>query len=835
MKELTIGHLGVAPGTKAKAFDRKTSVLHYLVKLLKKNDESLLHFDSDLGSVNAAENVILDSLSGDVKAISEELNSVHGTVAAEAERLEEAGELKPMTLADLQEQRTAVRHVGLVPQYNKIDHKTGRTSMERFVLNARIATDQAAVSIDDVKKKYSALLGYFGEDPQMSTTDFFGTLRRFIVEFKKATEQVEAIEKAAAKERKRAARAAEKAARANGKKTSKETSHSKKAGPGGIAALAAAAAKRQARSFGNSSEIGPPGGSEAMVATAKQENATGTGGGISALAAAAAAAAEARNSKVTGVVAEVSDGVAVSRVDTKARKYTIEDDTVGNGGQSIPEVAAAAVLRKTNSSKPVGESSPNTGVVDSERSDSNVEQRKTVGASVPEFEAAESHLKKRSSEGNIYKEKGEPANADQSYNSDEDASGKSAFAAKAAAYRKRKENKEDKDVSNDQSNDREQLTVPECATAVAEFDKRNSDSKAHDEKGEPTGDEATNVSKNVSQAGGRSSFLASAAAYRKKKSMRDLYGDDALKSPVSRKSNTKTSMVDKLPKLGAPEWLSSPSGVNVHQSVQTARSFDSLNTASSGLKPRESPLPAPPLIEQHPTVKPGRSFDSFFAEGEDEIDLTPNRQGYGGVLRDFDDSSVALLDDKRPVDARMTDSWVLGDTIPNWMGWANQVIKASDTDSVVGFEESMDLKDFDDDSTIATFMDDVTVASVTPAKVASSILYDDDEEDIPSVTPAKVAATILFNDSPVTSLDGTPSKSNVHRKPADELGLDAGLTFGVKEVGLLDGLSFGVDAGLTFGVDEFGIEPGTDEASREENEGSLSPLKVAKWFKWGNN
>ena len=42
----------------------------------------------------------------------------------------------------------------------------------------------------------AAVLEYFGEDEQMSTADFFGTLRRIIVEFKKAAEQVEAIEKA---------------------------------------------------------------------------------------------------------------------------------------------------------------------------------------------------------------------------------------------------------------------------------------------------------------------------------------------------------------------------------------------------------------------------------------------------------------------------------------------------------------------------------------------------------------------------------------------------------------------------------------------------------------
>jgi hypothetical protein len=166
-----------------------------VVKLVKKNDASLLGFNNDIGSVIPAESVLLDGLIVDVKSTFEELQMVHETVKAQAERLEQAGELKPMTLADLAEQKTAVQHVGFVPQYNKIDHLTGRTSMERFTLNAKIACEQATESIGNVKKKYSALLGYFGEDEQMISSDFFGTLRRFVVEWEKAVEQVEAIDK----------------------------------------------------------------------------------------------------------------------------------------------------------------------------------------------------------------------------------------------------------------------------------------------------------------------------------------------------------------------------------------------------------------------------------------------------------------------------------------------------------------------------------------------------------------------------------------------------------------------------------------------------------------
>ena len=62
-------------------------------------------------------------------------------------------------------------------------------------MNAKVACEQALESINSVQTKYMMVLGYFGEDEQMPTGDFFGTLRRFMSEWKKATKQVEKIER----------------------------------------------------------------------------------------------------------------------------------------------------------------------------------------------------------------------------------------------------------------------------------------------------------------------------------------------------------------------------------------------------------------------------------------------------------------------------------------------------------------------------------------------------------------------------------------------------------------------------------------------------------------
>ena len=166
------------------------------MKLVKKNDESLLYFENDLGHVIPAESVLLDTLIGDVQALQNELGEVIKIVTKDADRIEKSGDVSQLTLAELVEQKSIVQHLGETPQKaNTSSHLTGRTPMERFSMNAKVACEQAIESINNVQAKYALVLGYFGEDEKLSTGDFFGILRRFMSEWKKATKQVEKIER----------------------------------------------------------------------------------------------------------------------------------------------------------------------------------------------------------------------------------------------------------------------------------------------------------------------------------------------------------------------------------------------------------------------------------------------------------------------------------------------------------------------------------------------------------------------------------------------------------------------------------------------------------------
>lgn len=160
------------------------------------NDLQLLDFRKDLVSVSSAENVILESLISDIKTLEDELSSVHETATTQADIFAAEGRVQPFSIQELKEQKTAVRNIENVPQYNKVQHLTGRTSMERFTINAARAIEETVELTSRVKDSYAKLLEYMCENESMASNEFFGTMRRFINEFDKAREQVEKEEKA---------------------------------------------------------------------------------------------------------------------------------------------------------------------------------------------------------------------------------------------------------------------------------------------------------------------------------------------------------------------------------------------------------------------------------------------------------------------------------------------------------------------------------------------------------------------------------------------------------------------------------------------------------------
>jgi hypothetical protein len=219
----------------------------------------------------------------------------------------------------------------------------------------------------------------------------------------------------------------------------------------------------------------------------------------------------------------------------------------------------------------------------------------------------------------------------------------------------------------------------------------------------------------------------------------------------------------------------------------------------------------------------------------------------------FDDSSVAIMAEKmhrRHEASQFTDSWMHGDTIQNFLGWADQAIRASDTESVKNFEMSFDLNglnDFDDESTIATMQDDMSVMSAPTPNISSNhhfatsgnyVGIDQPFEEWershnPTVNTSRVAASILFNEDAASLVPaGDLNLLNMGLSfPTNVSDVDTGLSFGTGDAGFDDGLGFGGN-GFGYGngenMNDFGM--GAVDIENKAEERKKSPEHKG-WFR----
>ena len=179
-----------------------------MVKLVKANEPDLLNVHEEMPSIGPAENVVVDGLVSELNELNNQLSSVKGTAAAEGKRIRDGknplSKLSP--LDRLRQQKTEIRDVEGVNMYNKAV-EVDLTAMEKFTKYAEKRAKQAYARIEEVKENFKGVLSYFGEDPAMTSTDFFGTLNKFVAAFDSALEVVKRIEALKiAEEKKEAAR-----------------------------------------------------------------------------------------------------------------------------------------------------------------------------------------------------------------------------------------------------------------------------------------------------------------------------------------------------------------------------------------------------------------------------------------------------------------------------------------------------------------------------------------------------------------------------------------------------------------------------------------------------
>jgi len=139
-----------------KTVDKKTSVLEYLVKLVRDNSPDLLCVNVDMVSVGPAQYVIIEKIGSELKEMTNQLTHSKATVAAEGQRKKEEGKARA--------------HVDL-------------TEMEMFFMCATEHLEEAHAQLNSAKNSFREILRYLGQDPTMLSADFFGSLNQFLTTF----------------------------------------------------------------------------------------------------------------------------------------------------------------------------------------------------------------------------------------------------------------------------------------------------------------------------------------------------------------------------------------------------------------------------------------------------------------------------------------------------------------------------------------------------------------------------------------------------------------------------------------------------------------------------
>ncbi len=177
--------------SQAKAFDKKTTFLHYIVMVVKRNDESLVKFKDDILSVLKADKVYWDQCEGDLEEVENQLENVrkialHEVYGKKRQSRARHGKGKDDDYLS-QESMTLEAEVETLRS----------TSIGLFTLNAIKIVSDLRENVERTKRKFVKLLEYFGEEDKkkMNPHELFQIIVKFIRDFDGAYEEVCTMEK----------------------------------------------------------------------------------------------------------------------------------------------------------------------------------------------------------------------------------------------------------------------------------------------------------------------------------------------------------------------------------------------------------------------------------------------------------------------------------------------------------------------------------------------------------------------------------------------------------------------------------------------------------------
>jgi hypothetical protein len=150
----------------AKAFDKKTSILQYVVRLIQRNDEACLSFPEDLAHLTDGDRMSMSQISAELTAL--EQSQGQSELVVESMR-QKTGEQSVASMT------TFLKKVSL-----RLTCRTVHITTTQHTMQAQISIEEAASSVERMTEKFQGVLAYFGEGPDTLSQEFFSTLEKFV-------------------------------------------------------------------------------------------------------------------------------------------------------------------------------------------------------------------------------------------------------------------------------------------------------------------------------------------------------------------------------------------------------------------------------------------------------------------------------------------------------------------------------------------------------------------------------------------------------------------------------------------------------------------------------
>ncbi len=187
----------------AKAFDNKTTFLHYVVLVVQRNSEALLDFKDDLPTVFKADKIYWDQCVSELEEVETQLENVRKLALYEAKSNKIKYQLPKTTSseADNDSDEISVDSMSLEDEVSLL--RSTKTGM--FALSAIRKVSQLRERVDMAKDKFASLLKYLGEnsDSRMQPHELFEIITMFCRTFYAARADVEKMEKAKKRDEKK--------------------------------------------------------------------------------------------------------------------------------------------------------------------------------------------------------------------------------------------------------------------------------------------------------------------------------------------------------------------------------------------------------------------------------------------------------------------------------------------------------------------------------------------------------------------------------------------------------------------------------------------------------